>query len=68
MAAVSPSRYVPYGFARSHSVLVTGQSGDAIEVWIGDRTTPGALAELTRNWRALFHGPIRSKKAVLHRW
>jgi general secretion pathway protein E len=49
MAAVSPSRFVPYGFARSHSVLVTGQSGDAIEVWIGDRTTPGALAELTRN-------------------
>jgi general secretion pathway protein E len=49
MAAVAPSRFVPYGFARSHSVLVTGQSGDAIEVWIGDKTTPGALAELTRN-------------------
>ena len=48
MAAVSPSRFVPYGFARSHSVLVTGQSGDAIEVWIGDKTTPAALAELTR--------------------
>jgi general secretion pathway protein E len=49
MAAVSPSRFVPYGFARSHSLLVTGQSGDAIEVWIGDKTTPGAIAELTRN-------------------
>ncbi|KAA0212596.1 MAG: type II secretion system protein GspE [Lautropia sp.] len=48
MAAVSPARYVPYGFARTHQVLVTGVSGDAVEVWIGDRTPRQALAELTR--------------------
>ncbi|HMM50016.1 MAG TPA: type II secretion system ATPase GspE [Burkholderiaceae bacterium] len=48
MATVSPARYVPYGFARTHQVLVTGVSGDAVEVWIGDRTPRQALAELTR--------------------
>ncbi|MEB2336793.1 MAG: type II secretion system ATPase GspE [Burkholderiales bacterium] len=39
---------MPYGFARTHQVLVTGVSGDAVEVWIGDRTPRQALAELTR--------------------
>ncbi|MFO1197130.1 MAG: type II secretion system ATPase GspE [Burkholderiaceae bacterium] len=48
MASVSPARYVPYGFARTHQVLVTGQSGDAMEVWIGERTPVQALAELSR--------------------
>jgi len=48
MATVSPARYVPYGFARAHQVLVTGVSGDAVEVWIGDRTPRQALAELSR--------------------
>ncbi|MCO5105869.1 MAG: type II secretion system ATPase GspE [Burkholderiaceae bacterium] len=48
MTTVSPARYVPYGFARTHQVLVTGVSGDAVEVWIGDRTPRAALAELTR--------------------
>jgi general secretion pathway protein E len=48
MATVSPARYVPYGFARTHQVLVTGVSGDAVEVWIGDRTPRQALAELSR--------------------
>ena len=48
MAIVSPARYVPYGFARAHQLLVTGVSGDAIEVWIGDRTPRHALAELSR--------------------
>ncbi|MDO4233133.1 MAG: type II secretion system ATPase GspE [Lautropia sp.] len=49
MAAVSPSRYVPYGFARSHQILVAALSGDAMEVWIGDKTPPAALAELSRS-------------------
>ena len=48
MTTVSPARYVPYGFARTHQVLVTGVSGDAVEVWVGDRTPRSALAELSR--------------------
>jgi general secretion pathway protein E len=48
MASVSPARYVPYGFARTHQVLVTGLSGDAIEVWVGEKTPVQALAELSR--------------------
>ncbi|HLS55542.1 MAG TPA: type II secretion system ATPase GspE [Zeimonas sp.] len=48
MTTVSPARYVPYGFARTHQVLVTGVSGDAVEVWVGDRTPRAALAELSR--------------------
>jgi general secretion pathway protein E len=48
MSSVSPSRYVPYGFARTHQVLVSGSSGEALEVWIGDKTPLSALAELTR--------------------
>ena len=36
MSQVSPARYVPYGYARQNQLLVSGVSGDAIEVW-----TPG---------------------------
>ncbi len=49
MSSVSPARYVPYGFARTHQVLVSGVSGDSIEVWISERTPVQALAELSRN-------------------
>ena len=49
MSQVSPSRYVPYGYARQNQLLVSGVSGDAIEVWIGDATPAHALAELSRN-------------------
>jgi len=48
VSTVSPSRYVPYGFARTHQVLVAGLVGDTIEVWIGNRTPRHALAELSR--------------------
>ena len=48
MSNVSPARYVPYGFARQHQLLVSGVSGDAIEVWVGEKTPPHALAELSR--------------------
>ncbi|MEK9720963.1 MAG: type II secretion system ATPase GspE [Quisquiliibacterium sp.] len=48
MASVSPARYVPYGFARSHQILVADLTGDALEVWVGDRTPVQALAELSR--------------------
>ncbi|MFM1990657.1 MAG: Type traffic warden ATPase [Pseudomonadota bacterium] len=48
MSQVSPARYVPYGYARQNQLLVSGVSGDAIEVWIGDATPPHAIAELSR--------------------
>ena len=48
MATISPSRYVPYGFARTHQVLISGVSGDAMEVWIGEATPLTALTELSR--------------------
>lgn len=48
MSTISPSRYVPYGFARAHQVLVTGATADAVEVWIGEATPAAALAELSR--------------------
>jgi general secretion pathway protein E len=48
VSTISPSRYVPYGYARTHQLLVAGLVGDAIEVWIGDRTPRHALAELSR--------------------
>ncbi len=48
MSTISPSRYVPYGFARAHQVLVAGTTSDAVEVWIGEATPPAALAELSR--------------------
>ncbi|MFT4102229.1 MAG: type II secretion system ATPase GspE [Burkholderiaceae bacterium] len=49
MSTVSPARYVPYGFARTHKVLVRAASEEAIEVWIGSATPLHALAELTRS-------------------
>ena len=48
MSTISPSRYVPYGFARAHQVLVAGATADTVEVWIGEATPPAALAELSR--------------------
>jgi general secretion pathway protein E len=48
MTAVAAARYVPYGFARQHQVLVTGQSESALEVWIGPGTPPHVLSELSR--------------------
>jgi general secretion pathway protein E len=48
MSQVSPARYVPYGYARQNQLLVSGVTGDAIEVWIGETTPPHALAELSR--------------------
>lgn len=49
MAAVSPQRYVPYGFARAHQILVSALSDDAMEVWVGENTPATALAELSRS-------------------
>ena len=49
MASVSPARYVPYGFARAHQILVSALSDDALEVWVGENTPVTALAELSRS-------------------
>ena len=49
MASISPQRYVPYGFARAHQILVSALSDDAMEGWVGENTPPTALAELSRS-------------------
>ncbi|MET0507016.1 MAG: type II secretion system ATPase GspE [Burkholderiaceae bacterium] len=48
MATIAPARYVPYGFARTHQLLVAGLSGETMEVWVGETTPPAAINELTR--------------------
>ena len=54
-SAASPlaARLVPYGFARSGQILLAHQHADSIEVWISERTTDAALAEVARNFGAL---------------
>src|SRR6185437_9049960 len=51
-AAPSPlaARLVPYGFARSGQILVAHQHPDSLEVWISERTSEAALAEVARNF------------------
>src|SRR5690606_30557631 len=48
VSTIAPSRYVPYGFARTNQLLVAGLVGETTEVWIGERTPRHALAELAR--------------------
>ncbi|SDF88166.1 type II secretion system ATPase GspE [Paraburkholderia phenazinium] len=47
------ARLVPYGFARSGQILVAHQHADGLEVWISERTSDAALAEVARNFGAL---------------
>ena len=47
------ARLVPYGFARTGQILVAHQHADSIEVWISERTSDAALAEVARNFGAL---------------
>ncbi|WP_429524363.1 GspE/PulE family protein [Paraburkholderia youngii] len=51
-AAPSPlaARLVPYGFARSGQILVAHQHADSLKVWISERTSEAALAEIARNY------------------
>jgi general secretion pathway protein E len=57
VAASVPSplaaRLVPYAFARTGQILVAHQHADSIEVWISDKTSDAALAEVARNFGAL---------------
>ncbi|MFC0693638.1 GspE/PulE/PilB domain-containing protein, partial [Paraburkholderia humisilvae] len=50
-AAPSPlaARLVPYSFARTGQILVAHQHADGLEVWISERTSDAALAEVARN-------------------
>ena len=47
------ARLLPYGFAKSGQVLVAHQHDDTLEVWISDRTSDAALAEIARNFGAI---------------
>ncbi|BCF98898.1 type II secretion system protein GspE [Paraburkholderia sp. PGU19] len=47
------ARLVPYGFAKSGQILVAHQHADSMEVWISERTTQAALAEVARNFGAV---------------
>ncbi|MBW8836842.1 MAG: type II secretion system protein GspE, partial [Burkholderia sp.] len=47
------ARLVPYGFARSGQILVAHQHADSLEVWISERTSEAALAEVARNFGAV---------------
>ncbi|MEX3547895.1 MAG: type II secretion system ATPase GspE [Burkholderia sp.] len=47
------ARLLPYCFAKAGQILVPQQDGEAIEVWISDRTADAALAEVARNFGAL---------------
>ena len=40
---------LPYGFARQHHLLVTGEDDDAVRVAVTAATAPAALAELRRH-------------------
>ncbi|KMQ80962.1 General secretion pathway protein E [Candidatus Burkholderia pumila] len=47
------ARLVPYGFARTGQILLAHHHADNIEVWISERTSNAALAEVSRNFGAL---------------
>ncbi|WP_309249608.1 type II secretion system ATPase GspE [Paraburkholderia sp. CNPSo 3274] len=47
------ARLVPYGFARSGQILVAQQRAEGLEVWISERTSQAAIAEVARNFGAL---------------
>ena len=47
------ARLVPYGFARNGQILVAHQRPEGVEVWVSDRTSDAALAEVARNFGAL---------------
>src|SRR6202000_516331 len=52
------ARLVPYGFARSGQILVAHQHPDSLEVWISERTSDAALAEVARNYGAVSVGRV----------
>ena len=51
----SAQQYVPYAYARDHSILLKPNGEREAEVWVGDATDPEALHEVQR----AFPGRIR---------
>ncbi|KAG0163580.1 hypothetical protein DFQ30_011334, partial [Apophysomyces sp. BC1015] len=47
------ARLLPYAFARSGQILVAHQHASGLDVWISERTSAAALAEVARNFGAL---------------
>ncbi|MEJ2769338.1 type II secretion system ATPase GspE [Mycetohabitans sp. B46] len=47
------ARLLPYAFARSGQILIAHQHASALDVWISERTSAAALAEVARNFGAL---------------
>jgi general secretion pathway protein E len=47
------ARLVPYSFARNGQILVAHQRPEGMEVWISERTSDAALAEVARNFGVL---------------
>ena len=46
------ARLVPYGFAKTGQILVAQQHAEGLEVWISERTSQAAIAEVARNFGA----------------
>lgn len=47
------ARRLPYAFARSGQILIAHQHASGLDVWISERTSAAALAEVARNFGAL---------------
>ncbi|MCG1041164.1 type II secretion system ATPase GspE [Mycetohabitans sp. B8] len=47
------ARLLPYAFARSGQILIAHQHASGLDVWISERTSAAALAEVARNFGAL---------------
>ena len=60
MASVSPHRFVPFGFARSHRVLVMELTNDVLEIWVDETTKPAAVAELARSLPYKIHPVVKT--------
>lgn len=61
------ARLLPYGFAKSGQVLIAHQLDDTLEVWISERTSDAALAEIARNFGSIsVHRVPADELATLH--
>ncbi|MCF2132699.1 MULTISPECIES: type II secretion system ATPase GspE [Burkholderiaceae] len=47
------ARLLPYAFSRSGQILIAHQHASGLDVWISERTSAAALAEVARNFGAL---------------
>ncbi len=67
-----PLPKLPYGFARDGQILIVGDPAepnpDAVEVWVGTRTPPSAIAEVARRMGriSLVHMPDEVLSQAIH--